>query len=231
MRPIPSLAQIVTILFLITSTLAQLSFTVASASTTPNTAASSSSQYSVLLNAITSFSSNFDVSLTFTSAFQITSVSNCRAVLNGANISTAQCGVSSNSIVFSQLNIATTVSSLSLQFNTSTALYSGSFIVTVAYYQPGNASNNYNSNSALISITSSSMTCSMNSSSNIVGATTNYTFTLSPSVTIAAGSILQIQLPGWSAYTLTNFPSFTSASVCGGQCTIRSPNTAQSFFN
>ena len=231
MPPSLKLTHILTILFLVASALAQLSFTVASASASPNTAASANSQYSILLNAITSFSTNFDVSLTFTSAFQIASVSNCRALLNGANISTAQCAVSSNSIVFSQLNVATTVSSLSLQFNTSTALYSGSFIVAVAYYQAGNASNNYNSNSALISITSALMACSMASSSSIVGGTTNYTFTLSPSVTIAAGSILQIQLPGWSAYTLTNFPSFSSASVCGGQCTIRSPNTAQSFFN
>ena len=222
---------IVILLLLVTTIHSQLSFTVASASATPNTAASTNSQYSILLNAITSFNTNFDVSLAYTSAFSITSVSNCRALLNGATISTAVCAVSSNSIVFSQLNINSTVSSLSLQFNTSTALYSGSFIVAVSYYQPGNSSNNYNSNSALISITSASMACSMASSSNVVGATTNYTFTLTPSVTIAAGSILQIQWPGWSAYTLTNFPSFTSASVCGGQCTIRSPNTAQGFLN
>jgi hypothetical protein len=222
---------IVIILLFIHSVHSQLSFTVASASASPNTAASSNSQYSILLNAITSFTTNFDVSLSFTSAFSITSVSNCKALLNGSTISTATCALSSNSIVFSQLNINSTVSSLFLQFNTSTALYSGSFIVAISYYQPGNSTNNYNSNSALISITSASMACSITSSSSIVGATTNYTFTLSPSVTIAPASILQIQFPGWSAYTLTNFPSFTSASVCSGQCSIRSPNTAQSFLN
>lgn len=231
MPPTQKVTQAIIILLLLAAHAhAQVSFTVASATTTPNTAASSNSQYNIVLNAITSFSTNFDVSLAFTSAFSVTAVSNCRAILNGANISSL-CAVSSNSIVFSQLNISTTVSTLSLQFNTSTALYSGSFIVTASYYQPGNASNSYNSNSALISITSASMGCSLTSSSSVVGVTANYSFTLNPSVTIAAGSILQIQFPGWSAYTLTNFPSFTSASVCAGQCTIRSPNTAQSFFN
>lgn len=216
---------------LITLTQSQLSFTITSATTSPNTARSSNSQYQIVLNAITSFSTTFDLSVSFTSAFSITSVSSCQALLNGITISTAQCSASSNSIIFTSLNIATTVTTLTLLFNTTTALYSGSFITTLTYYQVGNSANTYNSNSALISITNAAMSCSLTSSSAIVGAATNYSFSYSPSVTISAGSILQVQFPAWSAYTLTNFPSFLASTVCNSQCTIRNPNTAQSFYN
>lgn len=73
--------------------------------------------------------------------------------------------------------------------------------------------------------------CSLLSTSNVVGATANFSISYAPSVFISSGSILQIQFPAWSAYSLTNFPSFTSSSVCGGICTIRIPNTASSLLN
>jgi hypothetical protein len=75
------------------------------------------------------------------------------------------------------------------------------------------------------------MACSFSSVSSIVGANTTFGLTYSPSVFISAGSILQVQFSPWSTYNLTNFPGFTSANVCSGACTIRSPNTAQGFYN
>ena len=183
MKPIGQKITLCLIITALAVTLAsaQVSFTVASAVANPNTARSSNSQYTIVLNAITSFSTTFDLSVSFASAFSITSVSGCQALLNGAALPSAQCAASSNSIVFTSLNIASTVSNLTLYFNTTTALYSGSSLTTLTYYPPGNSANTYNSNSALINITNAPMACSLTSSSAIVGATTNYSFSSSSS--------------------------------------------------
>lgn len=211
--------------------LTQVQLTVTSASASPNTARSSNSRYQINLSPITSFSTNFDISLAFTSAYSITSVTGCSVILNGNSLSSSVCSVSSNVITFSSLGISTTISSLILNFNTSTALYSGSFLTTLTYYAPGNTGIIYNSNSALITIANAALSCTLTSTSSIVGATANYSLAYTPSVFISAGSLLQIQFPGWSAYTLTNFPSGTAASICNGQCSIRNPNTGQGFLN
>jgi hypothetical protein len=206
-------------------------FTVASAAASPSTARSSNARYAIQLNALGSFSNNMDVHISFTSAFTLSAVSGCSATLNGATISGAVCTLSSSSIVFSQLNIASTVSTLLLGFNTSTALYSGSFTITLAYYAAGGTSTLYNSNSALITITDASMACTLSSTSATVGATSNYTLTYTPGVFISSGSYLQVKFPAWSAYTLTNFPSGSASSICNGQCTVRNPNTGQGLLN
>jgi hypothetical protein len=138
---------------------------------------------------------------------------------------------SSNLVSFSSINNTQTISNLTLVFSTGTALYAGSFVATLSYYQPGAPSNSYGSNSAPITITNSAMACAFSSTSSIVGATANFTLAYSPSVFVSAGSILQVQFSPWSVYNLTNFPSFTSSSVCGGACSIRSPNQAQGFYN
>ena len=213
-------------------TVLNVSFTVTSTTASPNSARSAASQYQIQLSAITSFSTNFDVAINFPTGFSLSSATTCSVTLNGAAVSTAVCTQNSNSIVFSSLNIATTVSSLLLGFTTSTASYSGSFTLNIVYYEPGNSATVYNSNSALLIITNDAMTCSLTSTSNTVGATSsNYTLTYTPSVTISANSLLQIIFPAWSTYTLTNFPSGSTSSVCGGQCTIRSPNTGQGLTN
>lgn len=211
---------------------AQVSFTVASSSVSPNTTRTIS-QYTIQLNAITTFSTNFDLSVTFPSAFSLGTLSGCQLSINAAVVSSAVCTLtnSSNLVTFSSLNNAATINNLTLVFSTGTALYAGSFIATLSYFQPSTPSNSYGSNSAPLTITSTVMPCTITSTSSTVGASTNFTFSYTPSVFISAGSILQVQFSPWSAYNLTNFPSFTSSAVCSGACTIRSPNQAQSFFN
>lgn len=211
---------------------AQVSFTVASSSVSPNTTRTIS-QYTIQLNAITSFSTNFDLSVTFPSAFSLGTLSGCQLSINAAVVSSAVCTLtnSSNLVTFSSLNNAATINNLTLVFSTGTALYAGSFIATLSYFQPSTPSNSFGSNSAPLTITSTIMPCTITSTSSTVGASTNFTFSYTPSAFISAGSILQVQFSPWSAYNLTNFPSFTSSAVCGGACTIRSPNQAQSFFN
>lgn len=211
----------------------QVSFTVASSSVNPTTARQTSGQYSIQLNAITTFSTNFDVSITFSSAFSLSTLTGCQLSINNAIVSTAVCKLTtaSNLVTFSSIGNSAVISNMTLIFSTGTALYSGSFVASLSYYQPSTPSNSYGSNSAPITITSAPMSCGFSSTSTLVGAISNFTFTYSPSVFISAGSILQIQFPAWSTYSLTNFPNFTSPSVCSGACTIKSPNPAQSFFN
>jgi hypothetical protein len=211
----------------------QVSFTVTSSAVSPNAARSTSSQYTIQLTAITSFSTNFDVSVTFPTGFILTTLSGCQLSINAVVKSSAVCSntSSSNLVSFSSLNNNQTVSNLTLVFNTNTALYAGSFVAALSYYLPGTPSTIYGSNSAPITITTASMSCSFTSSSSIVGASSNFQLSYTPSSYVSAGSILQVQFSPWSTYNLTNFPSFTSSSVCSSACTIRSPNQAQGFYN
>lgn len=213
---------------------AQLSFTVVSSAASPNTARSSASTYTITMNAITSASLNFDAAVSFTSAFVFSSLNSCQAVLNSNVVATASCSLASgsNMVQFTNLNPSlAAVSTLSLIFSTATALYAGSFTATLTYYASGNSSNVYNTNSAPITITTAPMACSLASTSTIAGATANYTLAYSPSVYISPATILQVQFPSWSAYSQTNFPSFTSSAVCAGQCTIRTPSSVAGFNN
>jgi len=212
---------------------AQVSFTVASSTVSPNTARSASSTYTIQLNAITTFNTNFDVSVTFPSAFSLTGLTGCQVSINGGVRSTT-CNLTpaSNLVSFSSIGNSATISTMTLVFITNTALYSGSFIASLSYYLPGAPATTYGSNSAPLTITNANMAaCSFTSNTSVVGAPATFQLTYSPSSTISAGSILQVQLAPWSAYNLSNFLSFTPSSVCGGACTVRSPNQAQGFFN
>lgn len=207
---------------------ASVSFTVAASSVAPDTARSPSSLYSMTLNAISVTTLNFDIYVTFPSDFKLTSVSGCQLLINSNTVPSAQCAISSNIITFTQLNNAQTISTLSLLFYTGTALYSGSFTISINYYLP-NTTTLQGSNSARLLINSAPMTCSLVSTSNIVGATANYSFTLTPPSEISSDSTLQIVFPAWSVYSLTNFPGGTNATICGNQCEIKAPNKAQGY--
>jgi len=158
-------------------------------------------------------------------------VTNCQLSINAAIVSTAVCALGSgtNIITFSQLGVSQTVNNLSISFNTSTALYSGSFIVSLKYYSPTNTSIVYNTNSVSMSIVNAVMPCSITSTSNMVGATANYTIVYTPSVYISPASIVQIRFPAWSTYTQTNFPSFLATTVCAGNCTQIAPSSTQNY--
>lgn len=210
---------------------AQVSFSVTSALVTPSTARSSNAQFTIQLTAITPSSTNFDLTVAFPSGFNINAASACSVTANGNSIAAAVCSASSNTVSFTSLGINSVVNTLTITFNASSALYASSFVATLNYYPPGTTSNSYNSNSVLLTITNAPMTCSLTSKSATVGATTDYSLAYTPSVYISAGSILQLTFPAWSAYSLTNFPSGTSASVCNSECTIRNPNTAQGLTN
>ncbi len=70
------------------------SFTPSTYSVTPNYAKSQSSLYSFNFNAITAFTSNFDIRVYFPAQFTITTANNCAFWLNGSPVNTAICTVS-----------------------------------------------------------------------------------------------------------------------------------------
>lgn len=118
MQPLPRSATVLTIFMFLVCAYSQVSFTVNSVTASPNTARATSSQYIIQLTPIGSFSTNFDIQISYTSAFQLSTLTGCSVTLNGANVTSAVCTRNSNSITFSSLNIATTISSIVLTYNT-----------------------------------------------------------------------------------------------------------------
>lgn len=130
---------------------------------------------------------NFDVHVTFPTQYTIGTVSGCQFLVNGVAVTTVACAVNStnNAIVFSQLNIATSVSSIQIQFNTSTARYSGSSTIVFYFYNTTtNSLVNSLTNYVSLSIINAIMSCGVSSNSVIVGDNITYTLTYSPLVTI-----------------------------------------------
>ncbi len=60
------------------------------------------------------------------------------------------------------------------------------------------------------------MSCSIQSSSLVVGAKSTFTFNIKPNVLIYSGNNIQISLPTWGAYNITNFVGTTN---CTPSCT------------
>ena len=74
-----------------------------------------------------------------------------------------------------------------------------------------------------VAFTNAVMTCSLASTSDIVGANTTYTFSYTPLVSIAAGSILQLNLDPWGAFKESNFITTSPDLICSNLCTITTP--------
>ena len=117
MKPSAGYATPLLLLLLVAQT-QTVSFTLTSTSTSPNTARSTNSQYLMQMSATTTFATDFDITVSFTNAFTLSTLSACSVSLNGNSLASAQCNRNGNSIVFSSLGIASTVSTLSLAFTT-----------------------------------------------------------------------------------------------------------------
>lgn len=162
-------------------------FTPSNYSVSPNYAKSTSSRYLFNFNAVTPFILNFNVQATFPTQYTINSVSGCQFLLNGIQINSAVCSVNTtnNAIVFSELNISTSITSIQMQFNTSTARYSGSSTVVFYFYDTStNGIVNSLTNYVSLSIVNAVMSCGVTSNSVIVGDNITYALTYTPLVTI-----------------------------------------------
>lgn len=203
-------------------------FTPSNYSVSPNYAKSLSSRYLFNFNAVTPFSINFDVYVTFPTQYTIGSVSGCQFLLNGSPVASAVCTVNStnNAIIFSQLNINSSISSIQLQFNTSTARFSGSSTIIFYFYNtttniPISSLTNYVS----LSIVNAVMSCGISSNSVIVGDNITYTLTYTPLVVIEANSVMQIQIQPWSAFSQSNFITTNVTNICNNTCTLSLPSS------
>lgn len=202
------------------------SFTPTSYSVNPNYAKSQSSTYSFTFNAITAFTANFNVHVYFPSQYSLAGVSNCAFWLNGNPVSTAVCSISNstNEIIFTQLNIATAISSIQLVFNTSTSRYSGSSTIIFYYY---NATDNSMisalTNYISLAVVNAVMPCWVTSTSAIVGDSATYTLGYSPLVTIEPNTVLQVQMQPWGPYSQSNFVTTNTTLVCNNQCMLSVP--------
>lgn len=195
----------------------------------PNTARTPSALYSIRVNAISSFTANYDLSLNFPTGFALTQATNCKIAINGvADTIFPICTFTASQIVFTNFSTGVLVTSMNVSFNTNTALYAGSFTVSLAYFQTG-TNTQLGTNSALVTIAVASIICNIATTGTRVGQNpVNFTLYYTPSVEISANSILQITLPAWSTYSLTNFISgANAASICAGQCTVLVPTSTR----
>lgn len=201
------------------------SFTLSSYSVTPNYAKSTSSLYTFTFNANPSFTDNFDIRVYFPTQYTITAVTGCGFWLNDVAVDGAVCSVSvsTNEIVFTQLQIATAITSIKLQFRTSTARYSGSTTIIFYYYSTVTGTANSYSNYVLLSTANAIMPCTVTSNSAIVGDNITYALSYTPLVPIEANSVLQVQMQPWGAYSQSNFITTNVTSICNGACTLSVP--------
>ncbi len=216
---------LLTILSLITCIHSQ-SLTISNYSVTPNYAKSSSSLYSFSFNAGTSFTANFDIKVYYPTQYTISAVSGCGVWVNGVTVSTAICTVSlsTNQVVFTQLQLTTTITNIRVQFRTSTARYSGSSNLIFYYYNPTtNALITTLTNYVSLTIVNAVMSCSVNSTSNIVGDNITYTLSYTPLVPIETNTVLQVQMQPWGPYSQSNFITSNVTLICNGACTLSVP--------
>ena len=122
-------------------------------------------------------------------------------MVNGVVKASAVCSLQNSNIRFTALSITESISTITVKFVTVGAMYSGNAVLTFTYYDPSTSQQitsliNYVS----VNFSNAVMQCSLTSTSNIVGATTTYTFSYTPLVPITAGSILQLNIDPWGAY-------------------------------
>lgn len=160
-------------------------FSFTSYSISPNYAKSTASVYNITFTATSTVTSNFNLHILFPSQYSPTSPTNCAFKIVNSFASGAACTVDTNTneIIFSNLNIATTVSSYSVQFTTSTARYSGTSTLLFSYYNlNGTKSTTITDTYVSVSLSNAIMSCSISSSNDIVGANTSYTVSYTPLV-------------------------------------------------
>ena len=153
-------------------------------------------------------------------------MSNCQFSINGAVKGGAVCTASSveNRIKFTNLNIAESITSMDVQFDSSTAIYAGSATLVFYYYNPGTGAQitsliNYVS----VTTTNADLTISLTSTSDVVGENITYTLIYTPSVTISADSVVQLELAPWGAFSKSNFLTDNTTQICAGNCSLTIP--------
>lgn len=182
--------------------------------------------YSFTFNAGTPFTTNFDIKIYYPTQYTITAVTGCGVWVNGVAVSTTVCAVSlsTNEVVFTQLQINTTISNIRIEYRTSTARYSGSASLIFYYYNPTTSTLISSLTSYVsLSIVNAIMPCTFTSTSAIVGDNITYTFAYTPLVPIESNTVLQVQMQPWGPYSQSNFITTNVTLICNGACTLSVP--------
>ena len=112
-------------------------FNPSATSVSPSYANSLASQYSFTFTAVTPFIADFDLYISFPSPqFAPLPPSACSFLVNSVPVSSAVCQLDGSNIKFTSLSLTQTISSIQVIFNTSTAGYSGTAVLTFSYYNP-----------------------------------------------------------------------------------------------
>lgn len=204
------------------------SFTVVDYSVSPSTAKAQDATYSFQFGTVSAFVRNFDLHIVFPTAnYDLQPVTNCQFQINSSPVSSAVCAVDSgtSSIIFSNLQLTQTITSMSISFNTITANYAGSATLAFNYYEPGtNTLINNLINFISVTTTNAPLTTIISTTSDIVGSGTTYTIQYTPSVTISQNSIVQVEIQPWGAYSQSNFITTNTTTICSGECTLTVPS-------
>lgn len=217
------------LVFLASSTLILSSQTI-----TPLTASSSNTAYLYSLTSTgRSIAANSQFFVQFeTGAFDITQASACSFTLNGAAVAAATCTVNSgaNTITFGNvITTATTVTSLTVGFNSSGAIYSGNLNMQLYFVDSSGVQITDTWVNTTVSIVTAPMTtCSVSNAHQIVGSSTTFVFGFTPVVNITSGSILQIVLPAWFG-NATNFVNNASVN-CSQNCSATLSSSSESVI-
>jgi hypothetical protein len=67
------------------------------------------------------------------------------------------------------------------------------------------------------------MNCNINTNNDVVGSNVSYTISYVPLVSIYANTVVQVQMQPWGAYSLSNFVTTNTATICNGACTLSVP--------
>ena len=204
------------------------SFTLLSSSLAPDQAKLSNSLYQFAFRTPTPITTPFDLRIAF-STTDFTSFllsSNCTFSRDAIAVSGISCAFDAglNQVIFSNLQISS-VSNFTVTFWGTTSRYATTSTLTFSYRVPGSTTfTSIPNNLVQITTTNSPLSCSMQSSSAVVGANTTYNLNFSSPVLIEQNTVVKISMDPWSYYLLSNFVSSFPSEICEGKCSLLIPS-------
>lgn len=201
---------------------AHAAFSLSDSSNIPGYASASSTTYTLgFLSDSVQIGADWQFIVSFpTDNFAIVSVSSCTFTLDSQVAASAACSINSsaNAVVFQNLTASSvTPSTVTVQFSTQSATSASSPILNVYMLDGGGTAVPQTFVSVQLTFDSATFTgCTVDSSSNVAGASVKWTVTLSPSVIAKPSESVNVQLPLWSDTTASNFQN--ASASCSTSC-------------
>lgn len=203
-------------------TIASAAFSLSSSSNTPGYASATTTAYQLdLLSDTVQLAPGWQFIVNFpTDQFTISSASGCSFAVDSVVVAAASCiaNSSANQIVFQNVAASSvTPATLTVKFSTQSAASTSSPILDVYMLDGSGAANTQTFVQVQLTFTSATFSgCSVASASNVVGALTVWTVTLTPFVAVKTSEVVTMALPLWSDSTPSNFQK--SSANCSASC-------------